>query len=160
MGWKEMSEKHGPSALFTCQALQCNVERSPRYNYVLDMNPAFSHNTEFAPWFAPLGSFWMCPSSLTGKCADCPTLARCSSQWQTQYLLHAYTGQGSNGTTINLKQDIGLMKEDKKKEIEAKWNQLISETNKPKKLKMHIKQATISAKVIRRRKGNPDLHIR
>lgn len=74
--------------------------------------------------------------------------------------LHACTGQGSNGTTTNSKQDIGLMKEDKRKEIEAKWNQLISETNKPEKLKMDIKQATISAKVIRRRKGNPDLHIR
>ena len=52
------------------------------------------------------------------------------------------------------------MKEDKRKEIEAKWNQLIAETNKPEKRKMQIKQATISAKVIRRRKGSPDRHIR
>lgn len=74
--------------------------------------------------------------------------------------LHAYTGQGLNGTTTNLRQDIGIMKEDKRKEIEAKWNQLISETKKPKNLKVQIKQATINAKVIRRRKGNPDLHIR
>lgn len=51
------------------------------------------------------------------------------------------------------------MKKDKRKEIEAKWNQLISESNKPKKHKGQIRQATISAKVIRRRKGNPDLHI-
>lgn len=90
--------------------------------------------------------------------AQCWQAAQASGKGNA--FLHACTGQGSNGTTTNLKQDIGLMKEDKRKEIEAKWNQLISETNKPKKLKMHIKQATISAKVIRRRKGNPDLHIR
>lgn len=62
-------------------------------------------------------------------------------------------------TLLTKGKNLGPMKADKKKEIEAKWNQLISETNKPKKLKGQIKQATISAKVIRRRKGNPDLHI-
>lgn len=62
-------------------------------------------------------------------------------------------------TLLTKGKNLRAMKEDKKREIEAKWNQLISETNKPKKLNGQIKQATISAKVIRRRKGNPDLHI-
>ena len=53
----------------------------------------------------------------------------------------------------------GLMKKDKKKEIEAKWNQLIAETVKSEKPKVETKTAASSAKVIRRRKGNPDLHI-
>ena len=51
------------------------------------------------------------------------------------------------------------MKEDRKKEIEAKWNQLIAETVKPEKAKVPAKTASSTAKVIRRRKGNPDLHI-
>ena len=51
------------------------------------------------------------------------------------------------------------MKENKKKEIEAKWNQLIAETFKSEKPRVETKSASSSAKVIRRRKGNPDLHI-
>jgi hypothetical protein len=51
------------------------------------------------------------------------------------------------------------MKEDRKKEINLKWRQLLSEIDKPKKSKEQNKQATRSPKVIRRRKGNPDLHI-
>jgi len=51
------------------------------------------------------------------------------------------------------------MKEDRKKEIEAKLNQLIAETIKPQKTKVRAKSVSRNAKVIRRRKGNPDLHI-
>jgi hypothetical protein len=51
------------------------------------------------------------------------------------------------------------MKEDRKKEIDLKWNQLIAEIEKPKKTEAQTKQSTRSSKVIRRRKGNPDLHI-
>jgi len=51
------------------------------------------------------------------------------------------------------------MKENRKKEIEAKWNQLIAETAKPEKTEVQAKTASSSAKVIRRRKGNPDRHI-
>ena len=51
------------------------------------------------------------------------------------------------------------MKEDKKKEIELKWHQLLADYENPKKTKEQIKPTTRSSKVIRRRKGNPDLHI-
>ncbi|MEJ2154476.1 MAG: hypothetical protein P8X96_04020 [Desulfobacteraceae bacterium] len=51
------------------------------------------------------------------------------------------------------------MKKDRKKEIEAKWNQLISETINPQKTEVQSKPAISNTKVIRRRKGNPDLHI-
>ncbi len=51
------------------------------------------------------------------------------------------------------------MKEDRKKEIDLKWNQLIAEIEKPKKTEVETKQSTRASKVIRRRKGNPDLHI-
>lgn len=55
------------------------------------------------------------------------------------------------------------MKENRKKEIEAKWNQLIAETIKPqetpRKTEVQTKAVSSNAKVIRRRKGNPDLHI-
>ena len=51
------------------------------------------------------------------------------------------------------------MKENRKKEIEAKWSQLIAETAKPEKTEVRAKVASTSSKVIRRRKGNPDLHI-
>jgi hypothetical protein len=51
------------------------------------------------------------------------------------------------------------MKENRKKEIEAKLNQLIAETIKPQKTNIRTKSVSSNAKVIRRRKGNPDLHI-
>jgi hypothetical protein len=51
------------------------------------------------------------------------------------------------------------MKEDRKKEIDLKWRQLISKIDKPQKTEEQNKAATRSSKVIRRRKGNPDLHI-
>jgi hypothetical protein len=52
------------------------------------------------------------------------------------------------------------MREDRKKEIDLKWNQLIAEIEKPKKTKVESKPSTSSpSKVIRRRKGSPDLHI-
>lgn len=53
------------------------------------------------------------------------------------------------------------MKEDRKKEIDLKWNQLISEIDKPKKtaVQTQTKKANRTPKVIRRRKGNPDIHI-
>jgi len=51
------------------------------------------------------------------------------------------------------------MKENRKKEIEAKLNQLIAQTIKPQKTNAQTKSVSCNAKVIRRRKGNPDLHI-
>lgn len=51
------------------------------------------------------------------------------------------------------------MKQDRKKEIEAKWNQLIADTIKPQKTEVQTKTVSSNARVIRRRKGNPDLHI-
>lgn len=53
------------------------------------------------------------------------------------------------------------MKEDRKKEIDNKWNQLIAEIDKPKKaaVQTQTKKTSRTPKVIRRRKGNPDLHI-
>jgi hypothetical protein len=53
------------------------------------------------------------------------------------------------------------MKEDRKKEIDLKWNQLIAEIEKPKNtaVQTQTKKTTRTPKVIRRRKGNPDIHI-
>ena len=51
------------------------------------------------------------------------------------------------------------MKEHRKRQIEAKWNQLIAETIKPQKTKDQTKTGSGNGKVIRRRKGNPDRHI-
>lgn len=51
------------------------------------------------------------------------------------------------------------MKKEKKREIEAKLLKLIFESQKPKKSENTSFNTTCHAKVIRRRKGNPDLHI-
>lgn len=53
------------------------------------------------------------------------------------------------------------MEEDRKKELELKWNQLIAEMEQPDQTKAQTKtkKSSRTAKVIRRRKGNPDLHI-
>ena len=51
------------------------------------------------------------------------------------------------------------MKEDRKKEIEAKFLKLIAESEKPEKSKTPTLMTTSRAKVIRRRKGRPDQHI-
>jgi len=51
------------------------------------------------------------------------------------------------------------MKEETRKEIEAKWHQLIAQSGKPEELKTTPKSALIGAKVIRRRKGQIDLSI-
>jgi len=51
------------------------------------------------------------------------------------------------------------MNEDRKKEIEAKLLQLIAETQKPEKSGSLANSISGNIKVIRRRKGNPDMHI-
>jgi hypothetical protein len=56
-----------------------------------------------------------------------------------------------------LKED--LMKEDQKKELEAKLIKLIFESERPKKSKASTSSDATPARVIRRRKGSPDLHI-
>jgi hypothetical protein len=51
------------------------------------------------------------------------------------------------------------MKADRRKEIEAKLLKLISESEKNREPVPQTQNAASYAKVIRRRKGNPDLHI-
>lgn len=51
------------------------------------------------------------------------------------------------------------MKEDTKKEIEAKWLKLIEEVEKVEKTKSAPKPALMGVNVIRRRKGQLDLAI-
>ncbi len=51
------------------------------------------------------------------------------------------------------------MKEDRKRELEAKLFQLIAESNKPKKIKTRGLKTSSNIRVIRRRKGNPDQFI-
>lgn len=51
------------------------------------------------------------------------------------------------------------MKEERRKEIEARLHKLIAEIDKPKNTKPLMKSTFSNAKVIRRRKGSPDVHI-
>lgn len=51
------------------------------------------------------------------------------------------------------------MKEERRKEIEAKLHKLIAEIDKDKKTKPIMKSAFSNARVIRRRKGSPDVQI-
>lgn len=51
------------------------------------------------------------------------------------------------------------MKEETRKEIEAKWHQLVAQVDEKEKSKSVPKTALIGAKVIRRRKGQMDLSI-
>jgi len=51
------------------------------------------------------------------------------------------------------------MKEERRKEIEARLHKLIAEIDKPKKATTIMKSTFCNAKVIRRRKGKPDVHI-
>lgn len=66
-------------------------------------------------------------------------------------------GWSENQQQLDLNE--GTMKENKRNEIEAKWNQLIAKTEQPRSTKVDVKRTLSGAKVIRRRKGNPDLHI-
>jgi len=51
------------------------------------------------------------------------------------------------------------MKEQTRKEIEAKWHQLVAQVDEAEEPKSVPKAALIGAKVIRRRKGHMDLSI-
>ncbi len=51
------------------------------------------------------------------------------------------------------------MEEEKRKQIEAKLYQLFAETNQDKGAKPPVKHSSGGARLIRRRKGKPDLHI-
>ena len=51
------------------------------------------------------------------------------------------------------------MKEEIRKEIEARWNQLMAEVDKAEKPKSSSKSLSFGVKVIRRRKGQMDLPI-
>ena len=64
-------------------------------------------------------------------------------------------GEG-NPTTLFL---AGPMKEETRKEIEAKWHQLVAQAGETKKTKTVPKTALLGVKVIRRRKGQMDLPI-
>lgn len=51
------------------------------------------------------------------------------------------------------------MEEAKRKEIEAKWSQLISQSHPAEAEKTVKKSKTRGAKIIRRRKGRPDVRV-
>jgi len=51
------------------------------------------------------------------------------------------------------------MEEEKKREIEAKLYQLIAQADQAKKERTPAKDTSSGVRVIRRRKGKPDLHI-
>jgi len=53
----------------------------------------------------------------------------------------------------------GLMEESKRKEIEAKLFQLFAQNDQDKNKSQPTKNISSDVKVIRRRKGKPDLHI-
>jgi hypothetical protein len=53
----------------------------------------------------------------------------------------------------------GLMEESKRKEIEAKLFQLFAQNDQDKNKNQPTKNISSDVKVIRRRKGKPDLHI-
>jgi len=53
----------------------------------------------------------------------------------------------------------GLMEENKRKEIEAKLFQLFAQNDQDKNKNQPTKNISSDVKVIRRRKGKPDLHI-
>lgn len=52
-----------------------------------------------------------------------------------------------------------LMDEAKRKEIEARLYQMLSQIDQDKKDRSPSENETCGARVIRRRKGDPDLHI-
>ena len=64
-------------------------------------------------------------------------------------------GEG-NSTTFLL---AGPMKEETRKEIEAKWLQLVAQASETDKTKTAPKTALSGVKVIRRRKGHMDVPI-
>lgn len=51
------------------------------------------------------------------------------------------------------------MNEEKRKQIEAKLYQLFAETDQDKNFKTQAKRKSSGTRVIRRRKGQPDLHF-
>ncbi len=52
-----------------------------------------------------------------------------------------------------------MMEEEKRKQLEAKLNQLLAEYDQPKESEIPLREATPGIRLIRRRKGNPDKHI-
>ena len=58
----------------------------------------------------------------------------------------------SNGIT-------GFMEEEKRKQLEAKLNQLFAQYDQPKDSEAPMKKDACGIRLIRRRKGNPDKHI-
>ena len=51
------------------------------------------------------------------------------------------------------------MEEEKRKQLEAKLNQLFAQYDQPKESEPPLEKAAPGIRLIRRRKGNPDKHI-
>ena len=58
-----------------------------------------------------------------------------------------------------MKQEEGLMEEEKRKQLDAKLNQLFAEFNQQKEPEVSSRKVSDGIRLIRRRKGNPDKHI-
>lgn len=51
------------------------------------------------------------------------------------------------------------MEEEKRKQLEAKLNQLFAQYDQPKESEAPLERTASGIRLIRRRKGNPDKHI-